>query len=133
MYIIEKKDYGYRLLFSGFIEEDEMKEWMNESEKVLTYQKSKFSTFVDMRELKSLPSESKIVMEKGQKLFREKGMERSVVILNSAITASQFKRIAKSSGIYKWERYINANSDENSEKTGKDWIITGIDPDKINV
>ncbi|MCD6380209.1 hypothetical protein J7M07_07180, partial [bacterium] len=131
MYMIEKNNYGYRLCFSGFIEKDEMSEWKKESEEILANQTGKFSVFVDMRELTSLPADSRIEMEEGQKLFKEKGMERSVVILGSAITTSQFKRIAKSSGIYECERYINSESDENWEKMGKDWIIVGIDPDKV--
>jgi hypothetical protein len=69
-------------------------------------------------------------MEKGQKLFKQKGMERSVVILNSAAITMQFKRIAKETGIYSWERYINAAQEPNWEKKGLSWIEKAVDPDK---
>ena len=45
-------------------------------------------------------------MQEGQKLFKNAGMERSVVILSTAMVTMQFKRIAKETGIYEWERYI---------------------------
>ncbi|HMV41143.1 MAG TPA: hypothetical protein PK079_09135 [Leptospiraceae bacterium] len=60
-----------------------------------------------MRTLKPLPPESQIHMQEGQKLYKEKGMVRSVVILANTITKLQFKRIAQETGIYQWERYID--------------------------
>ncbi len=51
-----------------------------------------------------------MLMEEGQKEYKERGMTRSVVILDSAIMAMQFKRLAKDTGIYQWERYIDAST-----------------------
>ena len=59
-------------------------------------------------------------------------MERSVVILDNVITTMQFKRIAQETGIYQWERYIDASSTGNWQKAGEDWIVKGIDMDKVN-
>jgi len=83
-----------------------MKQWVKESEKVLASQAPGFGVFVDMRTLSALPPESQKHMEEGQKLFKQKGMVRSAVALNSAITTMQFKRIAIDTGIAKWERYL---------------------------
>lgn len=130
MYKIEKMNYGFKLTFGEFINAEEMKQWVNDSEKELETVSGKFGVFVDMRTLKPLPDEAKTHMESGQKLYKLRGMERSVVILDNAITRMQFKRIGKQTGIYEWERYINAKDDENWEKTGEDWIINKIDPDK---
>lgn len=69
-------------------------------------------------------------MEEGQKLFKQKGMTRSVVILNSPIVTVQFKRIAKETGIYNWERYLDASSTPDWEQKGRRWLTDGIDPDK---
>lgn len=57
-------------------------------------------------------------------------MERSVVILESTIITMQFKNIAKETGIYQWERYLDASKVPNFEEVGKKWLINGIDPDK---
>ncbi len=130
MYKIEKKDYGYRLTFGGFIKEDEMKKWLEESKVILPNGPKSFGVFVDMRTLKPLPPESQKHMNEGQKFYKKSGMVRSVVILASAITKMQFKRIAQETGIYEWERYIDEASTSNWEKVGLDWIKDGIDPDK---
>jgi len=129
MYKIEKKDYGYNLVFSGTIDLNEMKEWVKESEKALVSAPSSFGVIVDMRDLKPLGSDVKAEMEKGQKLYKDKGMQRSAVILSSAILTVQFKNIAQKSGIYQWERYLNASKDPNWEKKAIDWIKNGVDPD----
>lgn len=130
MYKIEKKHYGYRLTFDGFIKEDEMKQWVEESRQVLQTAPKEFGVFVDMRTLKPLPPESQKYMEEGQKSYKTKGMIRSVVILASAVTKLQFKRIAKETGIYEWERYLDVDTTPNWEQVGLDWIQHGIDPDK---
>ena len=68
-------------------------------------------------------------MTEGQKQYKMAGMERSVVIVQNALTRNQFKRLAKESGIYQWERYIDAGSVPNWERVGKDWVSLGKDPD----
>jgi hypothetical protein len=83
-----------------------------------------------MRNLKPLPPDAQASMEEGQKLYKQKGMERSVVILNSASLTMQFKRIAKETGIYEWERYVDASKTADWEKVGLDWVKKGVDPDK---
>lgn len=130
MYKIEKKDYGYRLTFGDFIQENEMSKWLDESRVALQTAPKSFGVFVDMRTLKPLPANAQKVMEEGQKLYKAIGMSRSVVILANVITKNQFKRIAQETGIYQWERYIDEASNPNWEKVGVDWIKNGIDPDK---
>jgi len=130
MYKIEKKPFGFKLTFGDFIKAEEMLQWVEESKKTLAAAPAEFGIFVDMRTLKPLPADSQAHMQSGQKLYKEKGMKRSVVILNSAVTTMQFKRIAKDTGIDEWERYIDASSDPNWEKAGVDWLTNGTDPGK---
>ncbi len=129
MYKIEEKSYGVKLTFGDFINKDEMSMWLQESEKVMPRLPDKFGVFVDMRTLKPLPQDAQEEMEKGQKLYKQTGMVRSVVILNNSITTMQFKRIAKKTGIYEWERYIDASATSNWEEVGINWIVKAEDPD----
>jgi len=129
MYKIEKKDFGYKLLFSGMVSKDEMANWVKDAEKALATQSGPFGVFVDMRDLKPLSNDAKVEMENGQKAFKGKGMQRSVVILNSAIVTMQFKKIAKETGIYEWERYIDASSTPDWEAKGIDWLKNGVNPE----
>lgn len=130
MYKIEKKDYGYKLTFGDSIKASEMKTWVDDSKKELATAKKEFGVFVDMRTLKPLDADAQVYMQEGQKLYKKTGMVRSVVILNSAVIKMQFVRIAKETGIYEWERYIDASAVTDWEKVGIDWISKGIDPDK---
>lgn len=131
MYKIEKKNYGYHLTFDGFIKAEEMKLWLEESKAVLSKSSGGFGVFVDMRGLKPLPADSQTHMQEGQQIYKNSGMVRSVVILDNPLATMQFKRIAKSSGIYEWERYIDASSVINWENRGIDWLTKGSDPDKL--
>jgi hypothetical protein len=107
-----------------------MKKWVKESQGAPAGASGKFGIFVDMRALKPLSSEAQNLMVGGQQLYKKAGMERSVVILNSVALTLQFKRLAKDSGIYQWERYLDASSKANWEQLGIDWITKGTDPDK---
>lgn len=130
MYKIEKTDYGVKLTFDGFIKKDEMAKWVEESNQFINSLPSKFGVLVDMRDLKPLDHDTEMEMQRGQKLYKEKGMERSVVILANAVITMQFKRIARETGIYQWERYIDASKVPNWEEIGINWLVKGEDPDK---
>jgi len=130
MYNMEKTGYGVKITFGGLINIDEMKKWVAESKKIVSSLPTKFGVFVDMRASKPLDNNSQTVMQEGHKLYKEAGMERSVVILANAVITMQFKRIAKETGIYEWERYIDASKTLNWEEVGTKWLVNYIDPDK---
>lgn len=129
MYKIEKKKSGYLLTFGGFMDAAEMKQWLQESIKELESAPESFGIIVDMRALNPLPADAQAIMVEGQKLYKTKGMQRSAVALQNAITAAQFTRLAKESGIYNWERYIDASSEKDWAEIAIKWVVDGIDPD----
>ncbi len=133
MYKIEQKNYGYKLTFEGRIDNDEMSQWVEDSKSKLTSAPSKFSVMVDMRNLKPLLQEAQETMASGQKLYKQAGMERSAVVVNSAVLKMQFNRLAKESGIYQWERYIDASATADWESVATKWLTDAIDPDKAPV
>jgi len=129
MYKIEETSYGYRLTFEGFVKKTEINEWYNESLEILREAPDKFGVLADLRTMKTLPMESQDKLEAGQKHFKQKGMTRSAVILDNPIIAMQFKRIGKNSGIYQWERYLDASTTKDWESRAIKWIEDNIDPD----
>ena len=131
MYSIEKTGYGFRLTFSGHITAQKMAEWLNESKELLEETAPGFGVFVDMRTQKPLPDEAHKGALEGQRLYKSKGMSRSVVIVNSHLLTLQLKQFAKKTGIYEWERYIDASADPDWEKLGLDWLEHAIDPDLL--
>lgn len=129
MYQIERRPFGFLLTFSGFIPVEEMTAWVAKSRTELAHASKGFGILVDMRSLKPLSPEAKTAMEEGQKLYKAAGMGRSAVILDSSLLTMQFKNIAKDSGIYQWERYLNASAHPDWEQLAIDWIKDGKDPD----
>jgi hypothetical protein len=132
MYKIEKRPSGYILNFSGVINPDEMQRWCDDAKITLNGEtSSSFGVIIDMKDLQPLSLESSNIMKQGQRLFKDKGMKRSAVILNSSKICSQFKNIAIQSGIYITERYIDASIAPNPQQLAIDWVKDGIDPDKL--
>ena len=129
MYIINKQKYGVKMAFSGFIQESEMNKWLGEVKSLVPSLGKGFNVFIDIREMKTLPSESQAPMIEGHKILLENGLDKSVVILEGIVTAMQFKRLMKKAGKDKQKRYIDAASSANWETTGVKWLVDGRDPD----
>jgi hypothetical protein len=130
MYKIEKTTWGYSLVFADTVGKADMQAWLEESKGALKTAGKDFGVFVDMRTLKPLAQDAQAVMQEGQKLYKAKGMARSVVILASTIITMQFKRIAQETGIYQWERYIDSSTVPNWKDKGVAWVRDKVDPDK---
>jgi hypothetical protein len=129
VYSIERAPYGLRLTFTGTMSFDEVERWGRDIAVALSELPKMFGVFVDMRGLVPLAPEAHGALRQGQLYARHLGMQRSVVIVDSAEVAEQFERIAKETRIYAYERYIDALEVPNWEQMGIDWIVDAIDPD----
>jgi hypothetical protein len=132
MYKIAKEKFGFQLTFGGSITLDEMKRWREEAKAALVGAPKSFGVLIDMRTLRpgGIQPDAQAVMVEGQGLFKTAGMERSCVVLESAAVTMQFERLARESGIYSFERYINAAAQPDWNKKALAWIESKIDPGK---
>jgi len=131
MYKIEKRPSGYILTFSGQIDAIEMQRWFDDSKRNLALEtSSSFGVIINMKDLQPLKPDAVAIMKNGQKLYKDKGMKRSAVILNSAEICNQFKNIAIQTGIFTMEKYIDASTIPNPVDFAIAWVKDGIDPDK---
>jgi hypothetical protein len=130
MYSIELRPTGFLLTFDGFIQASEMQKWRAEADVQLRKAPAAFGVIVDMRGLKPLPPDAKAIMQEGQTAFKLRGLTRSFVALNDAVTSLQFKKLAKESGVDKWERYADVSKEPNWQKIAVDWVKNNIDPGK---
>jgi hypothetical protein len=129
VYKIELRSSGFLLTFGGAMDADEMRRWRDESRSALRSAPKKFGVLVDMRDLVPLSADAQAAMVDGQALYKQAGMERSAVILKSAALTLQFKRLAKESGIYSFERYLDASARKDWQDAAIDWVKNGKDPD----
>ncbi|QDG51317.1 hypothetical protein FIV42_11360 [Persicimonas caeni] len=129
MYQIERTPYGYKLTFAGKIDAPEMAQWAQEARQKLKSSPDEFGVVVDMAELAPLKPDAQQEMVGGQAAFREHGMVRSAVIVKDAVVKMQFLRLARESGIYKWERYIDASRHDDPESVARAWVVDEVDPD----
>jgi hypothetical protein len=130
MYKIEKKNFGFQLTFGDSVDMAGMTRWREEARTALVGAPKSFGVLIDMRTLKpgGIQPDAQKVMVEGQGLFKKAGMERSCVVLQSATVTMQFERIARESGIYAFERYINAAQKPDWEAKAVGWIQKKVDP-----
>jgi len=129
MYQIEKTYFGLRLTFTDIISGEEMARWVEEFSAEVDKINGDFAVFVDMRTLEVLSKYAQDYMRKGQTAAREGGMLRSVVILSNPKIKMLFVNIAKKSGIYEWEKYIDVSTEPDWEEKGMQWILNAVDPE----
>jgi hypothetical protein len=129
MYKIERRPSGFLLTFAGKIPQPEMSRWLEESKTQLQGASGAFGVIIDMRTLSPIDGETQAVMVEGQALYKKHGMARSAVILANAVVTQQFKRLAQESGIYSYERYIDASMVTDWSDVAVAWVRNGIDPD----
>jgi hypothetical protein len=123
-------DYGFRSTAPGYIIPAEARLWFEDLKaRVLRLEGRPFGLLVDSRTQKSNPPESQEIIREAMVWLRAQGMQRSVVVLDSTVALIQILRIAKSTGVYSYERYLDALKDVHWESKAVDWLVNGIDPD----
>jgi hypothetical protein len=125
MYKIEKTDYGFKVVFEGFIQADEMRDWFEESRKKLESVSGDFTVMVDMRKMKTLPPDAKKIVEEGQRYYEFKGSRGAAVIANEIIIREQQKNIGVRSGVGENEVYIDG-SQPDWEQKALEWLKSRI-------
>lgn len=131
MHRIEETPYGYKVVFQGFLQRDDAGALLDTLRRTVQPRNGggPFSVLVDIRTSRAFPAEAQEVLKQAILHCKENGMERNVVILNSAIAALQARRLAKETGIDGWIRYIDASGEPEWERVALDWLIRAIDPD----
>lgn len=128
MYKIDKKPYGIKITFSGFIKKDEMLSYKSEIKELLNSLPDKFGILMDMKEMKTLPAESQEVLNANPELVASR-VTRSATIINSALVGMQIKRLAVESQVSDTKRILDSSKSPNWEALADNWIANGVDPE----
>jgi hypothetical protein len=129
MYTLKQTHFGFEVTIADRVTHFEATRALAESREALRRCRKPFGVLVDIRFLRPLPEDVQEVIDETQRLFRTSGLERSAVVLASAIMTMQFMRLAKDSGVHAQERYVDASKHGDWEKIALAWILEGVDPD----
>ena len=125
---VEATPYGFRTTVTGWVTPPELAQWHADCRLVVSALAPGFSQLVDLRQARPLPPESAKFLEDFMRYLREKGLQRSAVIVNSAITKMQVTRLAKETGLDALERYFSAADEPDWEERALAWLEKGEDP-----
>lgn len=126
---VKRTPFGFHMVFSGHITSEEMMAWKVQSLERLRDPKlpKPFRVRVDMTSLEHLDVDPKEILVDGQSLYRDAGMDRSVVIIADKATGLQMRDTALASGIETGERYLHI-AEPHWRQEMEDWLIRGIEP-----
>lgn len=128
----QRTEYGFRVTAPGFITASEAQAWFEDLKaKVAVKNGRSFGLMVDIRGQKANPPETQEIINQAMQWLKKNGMQRSVVVMDSAVARLQIMRIAKQVGMYAYERYIDASRDPDWETKAVGWISNGTDPDLL--
>lgn len=124
VYRIEKKPYGIKFTFDGFVPPEEMSEYKKEFRLVLDLVPAQFGILSDLRNMKPLPPESQKILSANPEWTAGR-ITRSATILNSSLVKLQSKRLATEWKQGDTKRYIDASKHSNWEELAIAWIEKG--------
>ena len=129
MHRIEQTQYGYKLVFEGFLQKQDLSTLLDDMKQTVFSRGRKFPVLMDMRLSRAFPTDAQEILKEAIRFFKHVGMERNAVVLNSAIATLQARRLGKETGIDAASRYIDASTEQNWEKVALDWLVRAVDPD----
>lgn len=123
-------DYGFRITAPGFISVRDAEVWRTDLQALVReVGRRRFGILVDIRGQKANPLGATEIIKDVMKWLRACGCERSAVVLDNPLALIQIRRLAQETGVYAYERYIDARSVPDWEKVALEWLNLGIDPD----
>lgn len=129
MHEVKETEYGLYVEVTGLVSLDQSIVIMAEMRQIFESRETGICVFANLQKMDLLTEETQAVLLKIQRHCVNSGVKRVAVILGNATVAHQFKRLSLESGIYDYERYLDASSDPDWETKGLKWITEGIDPD----
>lgn len=129
MHRIEQTQYGYKLVLEGFLQKQDLSTLLDDMKRTVFSRGRKFPVLLDMRHSRAFPADAQEILKEAIRFFRQVGMERHAVVLNSAIATLQLRRLGKEIGIDASSRYIDASTEQDWERIALDWLVRAVDPE----
>jgi hypothetical protein len=119
--------YGYRSELVDPITSEERELWVDQVKQFANLP-GFYGQLIDVRRSRPNPDEFPRILEAMQ-YVRSHGLLRSAVVVSTPMAALNIKQMAWRTGVYEWERYLDASHDPDWERRATDWIVHRIDPD----
>lgn len=129
MHTIEERPYGFKVTFEGFLKGEDIARFSDQMQGSMGRMSGEFAVLVDLRETRTFPPEAQAELMKIIRFCHEQGMNRNVIVVNSAITKIQANRLARESGIGD-VRFLDAATDDDWEETAEAWLVHGKEPQR---
>ena len=125
---VSATDYGFDIVFGGPLTREEADELVEELRRKLPPPGGRFGVLVDSRQVRSYPPEVQQALRRGILLCVERGMVRSIVVLDSEISSIHAQRLGKETDTLAGTRYVDARAHRNWRRIARAWLLHGIEP-----
>ena len=127
-YNVTPTSYGYRGQFIAPFPPAEARTWFAELKRVLPPAPRPFGQLIDAREQKIQDPDTVPIVADAQRWLQEQGMNRSAVVLSSAVLKLNLARMSKETGVIAYERYFDG-TDPSWESKAMAWLTQGVEPE----
>lgn len=124
MHQIEKRPYGFKISFEGFFQGQDVDRFAADMKRQVAGKSGEFAVLVDLQQSRTFPPEAQAGLMEIIGYCAEKGMNRNVIVVNSAISKIQANRLAREAGVVDI-RFLDAAEVDDWEKVAEDWLIRG--------
>jgi hypothetical protein len=120
--------YGYRCEVNGALSPGEARAWFEDIRRTVGVKRS-YCQLIDLRKSSTHPPDTKAVIQEIMQWNKTHGMQRSAIILASAILKMQTGRMTKDTASEDHERFFDASAPD-WETKALAWLERAVDPDK---
>ncbi len=124
-----KRKNVYKLRLSGSIQIDEINTLKKKVKSVLQKPASDFRVYSDLRGFKPANKDVQAAMTEIQSLFKEKGMKKVAILVDSSIVKIQLLRLHAETGIKGKDEFYSAD-EEGYEQQIKNFLTQDDAPDR---
>lgn len=125
---LEKTPYGLRTTAPGFLTVQETQAWLAELKVLSAEMPGPFAMLVDIRTQPAQAPAVTALIQEAMVWLKAHGMQRSAVVLDNPLAHMQITRLARSTGVYAHERYLDASSEPEWEAKALAWLTEGREP-----
>ena len=127
-YTVTATPFGYRSTVVAPFPPEEARPWFEEIKRAVGPTPHPFGQLIDARGQKVQDPASVPIVEDAQNWVRAHGMQRSAVVVASAVVKMNLTRMSRETGMLTHERYFDGAGDPDWEAKALAWVTDGVEP-----